>query len=95
MHSERFQDGFDDSIRGELPCRCRPHRLAVHRLCLAECLKIGGQRPLVVLFGHALAAGREAIDEVAGQSVLDERGPGADADGDKKACHRRHIAAAV
>ena len=81
MYGERFQEGIDDSVRGELPCRSRPHRLAIHRLGLSEGVKVGGEGLLVVVAGRALPAGRQAVDNAAGEAVLDERGAGADADG--------------
>jgi len=47
----------------------------------AQGVKVGGQTDLVGIVGHGLAIGRKAIDEVAGDAVLDKGGSGGDADG--------------
>jgi len=69
-----------DPLGIELCCRGGADGSATQRLGLRQDVEVGGQGLLVVLVGDALAAGREAAGQVAGQAVLDERGPSADAD---------------
>ena len=62
------QDGVGDPLGGELLRRGGVDGWTVQRLGLAQGVDVGGQGRLIALVDHALAAGGQAVDEVAGQA---------------------------
>lgn len=68
-------------MRGELRCRYGPHCLAIHRLGLEHGVEVGGVGLLADVTVCPLAAGWEALDELAGDAVPAKGGSGVDADG--------------
>ena len=75
------EDAIDDPLGGELLGSPGTDARTVKMLCLMEGLDEVNEGRRIHLTAHALPAGGEAVDGVAGQSALDEGGPGTDADG--------------